>query len=375
MNFKIHWLCTAPSPYNNYLFQTLAADPEIDLLVHFKKGKLLSHPWVKPMAQDFPARFYKTKFGVDRELVGLAIKDNSSLFVLGGWNHPTTWAVLNILLISRRPFIVWTDTPNLHKKRTLIKDKLRSKWLKTVFRNAVAMMGTGRPGTQALSKMGCPEEKAVDFPYWVPLPKDWNTNKLSFEDSIKFFSIGQLIDRKSYDSAIRAIGKIFHKRGNLNIEYWVFGDGPRRKDLERLTIQTGIKDIVKFWGWQEPSFIHEVVKKADVFVHPALWEPYGVVVLEAMALGKPVIASDKTMAAIDRIKDGTNGFIHRTMDIEQITQQVLYFIENPDEVLRMGKEARRTAEKWPVEQGVEIIKGLAVNAFHRGSSREHVLKK
>ncbi len=364
MSFKIHWLCAAPSPYNNYLFKALAADPEIDLQVHFRKGRLSSHPWVSQAPRDFPARYYEEVFGVDKELVGLALKDETSLFVLAGWNHATAWAVLNILIIRGRPFVVWTDTPDLSRKRAWIKDELRSRWLRTVFGRATAVMGTGTPGVKALQEMGCPAEKTVDFPYWVPLPRDWDARKSPPVDSLRFFSVGQLIARKGYDLALRALGRVFrHNLGNKrNVEYWIFGDGPERKNLEMLAEEMGIAEIVKFWGWREPSFIQREIREADVLVHPALWEPFGVVVLEAMALGKPVIASDRTMAAVCRVRNGTNGFIHAVEDVEQLSDHLGYFVENPARISPMGKEARSTGEEWPVERAVEIVKRLASGA-------------
>ncbi len=112
-------------------------------------------------------------------------------------------------------------------------------------------------------------------------------------------------------------------------------------------------------GGRIPGSFKKKNKKADVLIHPALWEPYGVAVLEAMACAKPAIASDRTMAALDRIKPGINGFIHKSNDIEQLTEQMSFFIQNPDQITKMSREARRTAEEWPVERSVEIIKKIA----------------
>ena len=311
------------------------------------------------MAQGFPSRYYHKTFGLDGDLIALAIKDKDSLFVLGGWNNPTIWAVLNILMFRKRPFILWTDTPNVEKHRMWLKDKLRSHWLRSIFHNAVAVMGTGNPGCEALENIGCPKEKILNFPCWTQLPKEWNDDKAISKTSTIFFSIGRLDRIKGYDLAIRAFGKAVHSSEQNEIEYWLFGDGPERDTLKTLAKKVGMAGMIRFWGWQDPAFVHKKIKKADVLIHPALWEPYGVAVLEAMALGKPVIASDKTMAALDRIKPGVNGFIHKTGDTEQMAEQMSFFIQNLDQVEKMGKGARRTAEEWPVGRGVEIIKKIA----------------
>jgi len=76
--------CHVPSPYNDFLFQRLASDPAIDLLVHYRKKYIPSHPWVEPLGQGFPNRYYENIYALDRKLLSLAMKDKESLFVIGG---------------------------------------------------------------------------------------------------------------------------------------------------------------------------------------------------------------------------------------------------------------------------------------------------
>lgn len=358
--FYLHWFAVRPTPYNDFLFRKLSADPEINLTVHFINSASESHPWQTPMAQGFSSRHYQKFLGVDWQCIKLAVKDKKSFFVIAGWDEMVRQAIINLLMFRGRPFAIWTDTPNLNASRHLLKRVLRSNWLKMVFRRSAAVMGTGTLGIETLERMDCPKEKIINFPYWTYLPKDWDDNKKSSNrDSIIFFSVGRLNVVKGYDLAIKALREVFRSYRKEKIAYWIFGDGPERTTLEALAKQMGIAEIVKFWGWQEPELIQKEIKKADIFVHPALWEPYGVAVLEAMAHGKLVIASDRTMAAVDRLTHGINGFIHKTGNVEEIANQMMFFIENPDKIDRMGREARRIAEEWPVERGVEIIKGLA----------------
>ena len=360
MSLNIHWLCNVPTPYNDYLFQNLAADPEINLTVHFREQNISSYPWTQPMAQGFQSRYYKKIIGLDWELIKIATTDIRSIFIIGGWNHPALWIVLGILILRKRSFVIWTDTPNINKSRTGLIARLRSIWLNWIFRSAYAIMGTGQPCVQIFNKMGVPYEKIINFSYWVPLPRVMNNRRKTCEDKRTiFFSIGRLIPIKGFDLSIKAFEIVAGTQYKEIVEFWIFGDGPERNRLELMATNAGLADRVKFWGWQSPSFIQDKIKKADVLVHPAIWEPYGVVVLEAMALGKPVIGSNTTMAVLDRIMHGVNGFVHEPGDIKQIAEQLIYFIENPDKIALMGREARTVAEQWPVEVGVDVIKGIA----------------
>ena len=123
--------------------------------------------------------------------------------------------------------------------------------------------------------------------------------------------------------------------------------------------ELGLAERVKILGWLEPKAIIEQLASADVLIHPSpVHEPYGVVVIEGMAAGKPVLASNVTCAGLDRIEEGVNGFIHPAGDIKAITDHLNYFLDRPKEAAKMGQEAIETAHKWPVDRGVNIIKSF-----------------
>jgi glycosyltransferase involved in cell wall biosynthesis len=217
-------------------------------------------------------------------------------------------------------------------------------------------MATGKPGVEALFKMGCSKRKIVNFPYWVELPRQLQGNRVEEGHTLIFFSVGQLIKRKGFNISLMAFRKALDKNNSKDVLYWIFGDGPERKNLENLSEELGLEQNVRFWGWREPKFIMGKLKNAHVLVHPALWEAYGVVVLEAMSYGKPVLGSSSTMGAVDRINDDENGFIHETGNIDQLSDQISLLIRDPEKINKFGESARSVAEEWPVENGVRIIK-------------------
>src|SRR5262249_10522253 len=152
----LHWICWHATPYNNYLFRTLASQPDIDLHVHFVFPAIPTHPWQGISPEGFSSRCYERTLGVDRELLQLAARDRRSLFVLGGWNEPTLQVVATALACRGRPFVLWTDTPDLGARRGAVKSFARSRWLQWIFTRSMAVMGTGPPALAALRQMGCP---------------------------------------------------------------------------------------------------------------------------------------------------------------------------------------------------------------------------
>ncbi len=111
------------------------------------------------------------------------------------------------------------------------------------------------------------------------------------------------------------------------------------------------KSIVLAGKVQDPRPYYEL---ADVFVMPSLCEGFEKVTLEAMASGLPVIATTNT-GARDVVRDGKHGFIIPIRDSEAIKDKIQYFYDNPSEIRRMGKNARKVAEEYTWDRFSERI--------------------
>ncbi len=358
--YSLHWLCNLPTPYNDFFFRWLAGDPEFDLTVHFRKDRSASHPWKKSNRQDFRSRTYGGK--LDLQLIRHAAIDSKSFLIVAGWDNVTAQLVLSMLSLRGRPFAIWTDTPNVHRSRPVLKGVARGTWLRAVFSRASAVMGTGRPAVEALAQMGCPPEKLVNFPYWVPLPDvAAMTTHTAVNEKIEFMAAGVLEQRKGYDFAIDAFADAVRLFPNRRATITICGEGSERPLLEERIRHLHLEGKVALPGWQEPREIARRLMHCTAFIHPARWEPYGVAVLEAMASGKAVLGSDQTMAVLDRVQHGVNGMVHRTGDVTELATHIASFLRDPLLSSRLGGLARSTAEEWPVQRGIRQVKKLIAN--------------
>lgn len=360
-HYRIHWVCSLSTPYNDFLFRSLAAEPDIDLTVHFIELRRGSHPWQSPVAVGFHHRAFQTVIGFDWHLLRLAWSDRESFFFLGSWREWTTRAVLILLSVLRRPFALVSDTPDLHKSRSPLKILLRRVFLPFVFSRSAAILATGRPAIQAFQVMGAPAARLVNFPFFVNLNRDQPAPTKACSDQILFIACGQLVQRKGYDLAIPAFAQALetgghNQRGRARL--LIAGDGPERAPLESLIAHLGLVDTVQVLGWLEPQAVQALLNQGDVFVHPARNDLFPASVLEAMAAGKPVIGSERAGSVVDRVMSGVNGFIHGHEKIVELAEHMVFFMEHPEEIKKMGIEARRTAEQWPVARGVQIIKSI-----------------
>lgn len=100
--------------------------------------------------------------------------------------------------------------------------------------------------------------------------------------------VGRLVSLKGVDLLLRAFADVV---ALLPAQLSVVGDGPQRGELEQLTTALGITDQVTFTGWLDQDDRAEVLNDCDLFVFPSLQEAGGLVVLEAMAAGRPVVAA------------------------------------------------------------------------------------
>lgn len=110
--------------------------------------------------------------------------------------------------------------------------------------------------------------------------------RLDSTKRLKILGIGRLVAKKGFDLLIRAVKDLCDLQ---KIELIIVGDGDQKSSLMALTRSLKIEQFVKFHGWQNDVSTH--LESADLFVLPSRDEPFGIVCLEAMAKGLPIVAT------------------------------------------------------------------------------------
>lgn len=135
----------------------------------------------------------------------------------------------------------------------------------------------------------------------VTVDKKEKFSEFGIKDEIVFLSVGELNKNKNQEVIIKALSKL-----DTPFKYILCGRGDRKKHLERLAEQCGIRDKVIFAGYR--TDINELLKCADVFCFPSYREGLSVALMEAMAAGMPCVVS-KIRGNVDLIENGINGFL------------------------------------------------------------------
>ncbi len=154
---------------------------------------------------------------------------------------------------------------------------------------------------------------------------------------VRFGVVGSLIPRKDVHTIVEAFKAL---DGGEDAELVLIGDGPERQALERLAVTRGIGDRVRFLGKVSPRDIPDQLGRLDVLVLGSRSEGRPNAVLEGMAAGLPVIATD-----IDGVRElvfsGVNGFLFKPGDVRRLSDCMRYILEHPSERYAMGRASRK----------------------------------
>jgi N-acetyl-alpha-D-glucosaminyl L-malate synthase BshA len=153
---------------------------------------------------------------------------------------------------------------------------------------------------------------------------------------------------KNISTVIQVFSRV---RAETDARLVLVGDGPERLPAEKLCAQLGVEDDVLFLGNQE--CIEGILPLADVLLLPSEQESFGLVCLEAISCGVPVVATN-VGGTKEVIQHGQTGFLHDPFDVEAMAASVLEMIRNPGRRRSMGELGRKVAlEKFTTSDVVK----------------------
>lgn len=156
---------------------------------------------------------------------------------------------------------------------------------------------------------------------------------------------GMLRHEKGQIYLIRAMASLLNK-GYFNIHLHVFGDGPEKKILEEQAANSGMTKMITFYG--DVSDPERWMAGMDIVAIPSLFESFGYVGLEAMALNKPVVAS--AVGGLLEIFNNETALLVPPKDTMAIQDAIIWCIENPELAELMAQKSRsRCVEKFSIK--------------------------
>jgi glycosyltransferase involved in cell wall biosynthesis len=161
---------------------------------------------------------------------------------------------------------------------------------------------------------------------------------------------GRLAEEKGVDTLIDAVARV--RREGADLRLVVAGDGYERASLETRTRQAGCSDAVLFTGYRSDA--RALMRAVDIVVHPPRFEGFGLVVAEAMAAGRPVIATAVAGGIPEMVQDGRTGVLVPYGDADRLAGALRELTADPSLRTRFGQAGRaRYAEEYTVGRMIE----------------------
>lgn len=163
--------------------------------------------------------------------------------------------------------------------------------------------------------------------------------------------VGRLVPQKGVDALLRAFAVVLRKCPGIRLV--IAGDGYHRLYLERLSRHLGLPPHVEFVGWQTGPALARLYQEAEMVVVPSAYEPFGLVALEAMACGRPTVAS-RTGGLAEVVVDGSTGYLVPPGDYLYLAQRMAQLLLEPARAAAMGQAARQEAMRYGWERIAEL---------------------
>src|SRR5216683_1486005 len=198
-----------------------------------------------------------------------------------------------------------------------------------------------------LRRVGAPDQALVDFNFvgldidaFQPSPDDYLSVRREFgfpPDALIVSAIGALHPRKSHELFIQAAATV--SSAEPRARFLVIGEGELRSELELLARTKGLDGRLHFTGVRDD--VARLLSATDVYVKPGVVEGFiGITVLEALGLGKPVVAFETEDVKL-ALTDGETGLIARNGDVASLADRIVYLLRNPSVGSALGQAGQQ----------------------------------
>jgi 1,2-diacylglycerol 3-alpha-glucosyltransferase len=165
-----------------------------------------------------------------------------------------------------------------------------------------------------------------------------------WQDETILISVGRLAPEKNWETLLQAFAKVYPKHPNLRLV--LIGDGPAKDSLQALAAELGIAERVTFTGSVPFEEVPAYLKAADVFSFASVTETQGLVTIEAMAAGLPVVAVDGS-GTRDIVEHGKQGFLVEN-DADALAKGLNKLLSDAQKMKRFSHNALKKANSFDV---------------------------
>lgn len=352
-----------------------AHDPEFGRAVQWDVPLLDGYPWVHvPNRGDGGESFWGL---CNPGLWKLIRRGNFEAIVgLTGYRRASFWIIFFAACSRGIPFIFGTDTSTIAPRdgRPWKRFLKRCLW-PLLFRLAAQVLVVSTPGRDMMLSLGVPAERialmhnTVDNAWWLSASGavDRTAVRASWGMDVGEQVIVFCAKLQPWKRPLDLL-QAFSKASIPNSSLLIVGDGPLRAQMESEAAALGIAHRVRFLGFVNQSQLPGIYVSADLMVLPSEYEPFAMVVNEAMVCGCPVAVSDRVGAYTDLVAPVSPEFIFPHGDVDALAAILRLAFSDPVRLKSLRAAVRARMETWsPRENVAGTLAALErVHAVKRG---------
>jgi glycosyltransferase involved in cell wall biosynthesis len=345
-----------PTPYRLPLFRLLAARPELELEVLFCAAEQPDRPWrldeelagvpheVLPgLPLTFRSRRNTFVYEINAGIVRRIRPSRADAVVVGGYAVFAEQAAILLAKAFRIPYLLHSES-QLLTERGAPRRAAKRVLLPRIVRGAAAGLAVGSAAAEYLAHYGLDPGRIRIVPNTIDVAAYAERARRARADAESIRSarglpeqyhlfVGRLVEAKGIEDLVRA-------REGVDVpELLVAGTGPLEATLREV-------EGVRLLGFEPPERLLELYALAERTIVPSRFEPWGVVVNEALACGCPVVVSDAVGAARDLVRPGHDGWIFPAGDVDSLAKALVSPAPG-------GDGGARPIERWTYEFAVE----------------------
>ena len=287
---------------------------------------------------------------VIRELVG----GRYDVLVVHGYAEVTDWLAIGAARAGGTAVLVRGES-NLLRSRRPWKRAAKRLVMKLLFSMIDGYIAIGSESRRYAEFYGMPPNRIFVAPYCVDnrlfkLASTGGRQRIRAEmgiaaDAVVFAYVGKLYSRKAPMDLLEA----FALSGACGSAVLMFvGDGVQRCKLEERAKSERLEGV-RFAGFVNQSGLPQYYAASDAVVLPSLAEPWGLVINEAMACGRAVVASSACGSAADLVREGVNGYVFPAGDVRALAEILRHLRTNPKKLQAMGRASEAIIADWSPE--------------------------
>mgnify|MGYP001228745596 CR=1 FL=1 len=376
MTYSLGIVQSHVTQFDGPLFRKLASRSDINLTVYFTRSDghqtsfdpELNHKsgWDRDIKSGFVYHSFPSIVYRRIQMCQQIASAGHDLVIVAGYSN--VWLLLIAILSNfyRTPIGLRADSVLLYRTQTTWKWRLKDIILPKLYRLYTTMHPVGTLARDTMRHYGFRDDAIFFFPYTVDssyLQNEFATiapQRKSLREAIGIkpndkviLGVLKFIPREDPLTLVYAYTKIAHTFPNTHLI--LVGSGELQSKMEHYIVEHHLEDRIHLPGYVPYSHLPRYFAMADVLVHPAKVEPWGVTVNEAMVCGLPVIAADTVGSAYDLVQNKNTGFMFESGNPESLAKRLSQFLGDSSLHESMRKGSTTTALKWSYDMTVDQI--------------------